>query len=88
MFDFAPTVAHLAQANHPSLLDLAKDEHRKKVVAVHIRRQDFLHEPDTHGILDGNYFKGAVQRAQMMVPGSKHIVFSDDPDWCERQAFL
>ena len=54
------------------------------MIALHIRRQDFTHEPDSHGILDAGYFKGAVNRAQAMVPDSQLVVFSDDVEWCKR----
>jgi hypothetical protein len=57
---------------------------RDKMIALHIRRQDFTHEPDSHGILDAGYFKGAVNRAQAMVPDSQLVVFSDDVEWCKR----
>ena len=52
-----------------------------EVVGLHIRRQDYLTNPN-HCALDMSYYKKALKQFEYDVPV---IVFSDDPAWCHEQ---
>jgi len=58
---------------HKELLD------RGNVVAVHLRRGDYLNLPDHHPVMDLNYFMKAMKK---FPKDSIFLVFSDDTDWC------
>ncbi len=52
-------------------------------VSVHIRRGDYINNPQTtavHGILGDEYYTRAFEVMSALVPGSQWLVFSDDID--------
>lgn len=53
---------------------------RDSVVAVHLRRGDYLTLPDHHPVMDLNYFMKAMKK---FPKNSIFLVFSDDTDWCK-----
>jgi len=53
----------------------------EKPVSLHIRRTDYLTNPN-HTALDLSYYEQALEKFS---PDQTIIVFSDDPDWCNRQ---
>jgi len=59
---------------HRELLD------RENVVAVHLRRGDYLTLPDHHPVLDLNYFMKAMKK---FPKDAIFLVFSDDTEWCK-----
>lgn len=52
-------------------------------VAVHVRRGDYLKNPNYHTVLKREYYDKAFK----MFPDKEMLVFSDDLEWC-RQNFL
>jgi len=49
------------------------------VVAVHLRRGDYLNHPQHHPVLDMNYFMKATKK---FPKNAIFLVFSDDTEWC------
>lgn len=49
------------------------------MVAVSVRRGDYLHLPDVFCSLGNDYYS----KAREIFPDSTFVVFSDDPDWVE-----
>lgn len=57
-------------------------------VAVHVRRGDYVTNPETtkvHGICPPGYYESAMDRIADAVPGAHFFVFSDDPDWVAKE---
>lgn len=56
-------------------------------VAIHVRRGDFVSNPlasSFHYLTDLNYYKLAIQECISLLGDPRFFVFSDDPDWVER----
>lgn len=51
------------------------------MVAIHVRRGDYVHNPFYVDLWDNGYY----ERAMMEFPDSDFLVFSDDIEWCKRQ---
>ena len=49
------------------------------MVAVSVRRGDYLNLQDTFKVLDEEYYSDARE----IFPDATFVVFSDDPAWCE-----
>jgi hypothetical protein len=75
------------RAKHSALLEAHPMD---QTVVMHIRRVDYLNHPEVHGILDEDYYEGALKRIQAMMPGTtvKVLVFSDDKDWSRQRPWL
>ncbi|MGJ8642766.1 MAG: alpha-1,2-fucosyltransferase [Luteolibacter sp.] len=52
-------------------------------VAVHVRRTDYIGNPNTD-ICDLNYYRRAIRRMNELVPSAAFYIFSDDPAWCRK----
>ncbi len=64
-----------------SILD---DLKKKYVCSLHVRRGDFLKDPDYAGICDLNYYKKAIQIVLSKSGCSvTFLVFSNDINWCK-----
>jgi hypothetical protein len=50
-------------------------------VSIHIRRGDYVPQPQFHPVCDAEYYKKAME----YFPGHKFLVFSDDIEWCSQQ---
>ena len=50
-------------------------------ISIHVRRGDYLHLKEYHGVLDIEYYKNSIQH---FGDHQKYIVFSDDIEWCKR----
>jgi hypothetical protein len=48
--------------------------------AIHVRRGDYVRQPQNHPSLDGNYYKKAID----MIPSEYYMIFSDDINWCKQ----
>lgn len=48
--------------------------------AIHVRRGDYVRQPQNHPVLDGNYYKKAID----MIPSEYYMIFSDDINWCKQ----
>lgn len=58
-------------------------------LSLHVRRGDYLTAAgarDLHGVLDLDYYSGAVRHVQERLSDVEGFVFSDDLDWC-RETF-
>jgi len=61
-------------------------ERSERLIAVHVRRGDYAH-PEMFGcLLTGEYFRNAMKNFNLET--SHILVFSDSPEWCERDPFL
>jgi|LakMenEpi03Aug12_release.lakeMendotaPanAssembly.Ray.scaffolds.fasta_scaffold19120_12 hypothetical protein len=58
-----------------------KEEKNKELVAIHVRRGDYLHPiaKHIHYVCDENYFQRAVN---FFGPNYFYIIFTDDKLWC------
>ena len=55
-------------------------------VAVHVRRGDYVSNPETlkiHGICSPAYYQAAIQSIKKRVPGATFYVFSNDEVWAK-----
>lgn len=53
----------------------------KNPIALHIRRTDYITDPN-HNTLSLDYYEEALKKFDS---SREVIIFSDDPDWCEKQ---
>lgn len=50
-------------------------------VSVHVRRGDYVKQPQHHPVLQMSYYKAAMEHFK----GERFLIFSDDIDWCKKQ---
>lgn len=64
--------------------DLIKKIEGCNSVGIHIRRGDYLNEPEFHNICGLEYYKMAIK--DVMKDGENHVffVFSNDINWCKK----
>jgi hypothetical protein len=65
-------------------IELAKKISQSKSVSIHIRRTDYVSNPNTrrfHGICDMDYYYKAVKMIAGKVHSSNFFLFSDDINW-------
>ena len=74
MFTIKQGIKDAIYKKHKNLLD------RDNVVALHLRRGDYLTLPDHHPVMDLNYFMKAMKK---FPKDSIFLVFSDDTQWCK-----
>jgi hypothetical protein len=55
-------------------------------IAVHIRRTDYIGNPNTE-VCNALYYRNAFTRIREIAPDAAFYIFSDDPDWC-RENYL
>ncbi len=55
-----------------------------EIISLHIRRTDYVSDSNFH-LLDLNYYQLALELLPENIPV---LVFSDDPEWCEKQFFF
>ena len=60
---------------------LADKRRSPSSVAVHVRRTDYVNNPNLV-LLDADYYRRAMDRMRSAVPDARFFVFSDDPGWC------
>jgi Glycosyl transferase family 11 len=53
-------------------------------VAVHVRRQDYLHHP-IFNVCDSDYYQESIRQMRALLPGARFLIFSDDPQWCRSE---
>jgi len=68
----------------PATRELARRMEEGHSVAVHVRRSDYVGNPDV-AVCDTDYFKRAIQRLRERHEGLEFHVFSDDAKWCAEQ---
>jgi hypothetical protein len=74
MFNIKKSIKDIIYEKHKNLLD------RENVVALHLRRGDYINFPNHHPIMDLDYFMRAVEN---FPTDSTFLVFSDDVEWCK-----
>ncbi|MCH5237664.1 MAG: alpha-1,2-fucosyltransferase [Muribaculaceae bacterium] len=52
-------------------------------VGIHVRRGDYLKEPEFRGLCGINYYKNAIDKITEEVGDCKFFIFSNDLKWCE-----
>ena len=52
-------------------------------VAVHVRRTDYIGNPNTD-VCGSAYYRKAFALIREMVPDAAFYIFSDDPEWCRK----
>ena len=64
------------------LRDFVRELSGEIYVSVHIRRGDYLANPDSYmGICTEDYYKAAIEYIRKKEPDAKFIFFSDDMEW-------
>jgi hypothetical protein len=58
-----------------------KERETENVVAIHVRRGDYLDKPDLFHVLTPDYYNWAVHHPKLP-PNRQFMVFSDDIPWC------
>ena len=76
LFSMTPEIEELIEEQYPYL----KDE---KVVALHVRRGDYLLNPGIFGSVDLSYYERALDSIE---DKDRVLIFSDDVAWC-RETF-
>lgn len=56
---------------------------KKDYCAIHVRRGDYLKQPQYHPVLPYSYYSLAVEKIEKETGCDRYIVFSDDPKWCK-----
>lgn len=74
MFNIKKSIKDSVYEKNKNLLD------RKNVVALHLRRGDYLNFPNHHPVMNLNYFISAIKN---FPTDSTFLVFSDDTEWCK-----
>lgn len=75
-------------ANSQSFL---KEIKNCQAVSVHVRRGDYANDANTnkfHGLLPLSYFSRAADIVKKQTREPRFFVFSDDPDWCQKNLNL
>ncbi len=50
-------------------------------VAVHVRRTDYIGNPNVD-VCGDSYYRSAARRFREQIPSPRFFIFSDDPGWC------
>lgn len=66
------------ESNH--LIELTETLNKTETIAVHLRRGDYLNYKDSFGVLDDNYYLGAINVLQERLEVKKILVFTDSPE--------
>ena len=69
------------ETGHEALADKLRNP---SSVAVHVRRTDYVNNPNLVS-LDHGYYLRAMDSIRDSVPDARFHVFSDDPEWCARE---
>jgi hypothetical protein len=64
--------------------NLASELSDPRSVAVHVRRQDYLHQP-IFNVCGNHYYLESMQAMRDRQPGARFFVFTDDPEWCRSE---
>lgn len=67
----------------PGTLKMAERLKDPSVVAVHVRRTDYVGW-DVFDVCGPDYYRRAMARLREMKEGLRFVMFSDDPGWCRK----
>ena len=62
------------------LLELCKPFMTEDTISLHVRRGDYIHNPN-HPVAPLSFYEEAL----LKLPDLPVLVFSDDPEWCKEQ---
>jgi len=77
----------LKRAPHRRTRDWAEKIVQHRSVSIHVRRGDFIADPDTHrihGVCSVEYYRDAVKLLSAIIDKPYFFIFSDDQDWAYR----
>lgn len=82
-FQPSPAAAAETQRRYPHYWKVARDPDPvvKPRVAMHVRRGDYVNNPDHFPLCTADYYQAAVEQ---MPADATFLIFSDDIAWCER----
>ena len=69
--------------NDPENLKLRSALDEEYSVGIHVRRGDYLNEPDFRGICSENYYQKCISSILSENPTPKFYIFTNDAEWCE-----
>lgn len=79
--DFTFDLSRCSQQTRMLLEKLS--QHTAETVAIHIRRGDYLQNPQYLDICDKTYYKEAIKFMEERFSAIYYYIFSDDTDWCK-----
>lgn len=62
--------------------ELAQKIQNSPSVSIHVRRGDYLKNPDVYPQLDADYYSRALEIVKEAAPNPEIFCFSDDIEWC------
>lgn len=65
-------------------LEMARKISTCNAVSLHVRRGDYVSEPNTnafHGVCSWDYYEAAMDYMLTKIPNARFFAFSDDPQW-------
>lgn len=74
----------LKETPNSTSIELSKEIQRVNSVSLHVRRGDYVTEPETHkhhGVLGVDYYRLAMKQIETQVFSPHYYVFSDDLRW-------
>lgn len=57
-------------------------------VSIHIRRGDYVHNPEFGGVCTNEYYKNAKELILKSIPNANFYIFSDDVNWVQQKIFF
>lgn len=63
--------------------DLIKKIQGCSSVGIHVRRGDYLNEPEFRGICDIEYYRKSIRHILTKNPNCSFFIFSNDSQWCK-----
>jgi len=81
-FTFKRAYLDSATAYMENIRALNKDA---KIVSIHVRRGDYVMQPNHHPICSREYYESASSLIKEKIGDCKFLVFSDDPEWCRNE---
>lgn len=67
--------------------ELLRQIQNSNAVSVHIRRGDYVNNPETfkvHGVCGSEYYREALQQMEQKITNPHFFLFSDDPEWVQQ----
>ena len=78
-YTFSDTIQQTAQA-------FLAPFRQKQLVSLHVRRTDYVNQPNHHPLCTSDYYKEAVN--QFDISNTIFVIFSDDIQWCKNHCLI
>jgi len=62
-----------------------KTSDNKRIVAMHVRRGDYVMYPDHHPVCSKDYYYRSIAEIEKAKGDSHFVIFSDDVQWCKNE---